>query len=272
MPWSLSSLRPEEASGHRPSAWRYSSSVGDCFVANAPCNDKRNTFSCVLSVMRARVVLLLALILAGCSAVTVGKCGPATEFLSMEEHRSMVIHPRGCYVAWDQPESPFEAERRALLLCSEMNPDSDTDCAVVATDDFVCPRNLKSWIRQQVENKRAAKTTPMQCGSGRAFETKGEPGTKPHPVDVPVHMVTKDAAAFFGLRDDDLLASDRIVFGRTRDSKSNWVVTEALHFVDHEGGKKTCIFKVSNRWDPTTKYFDTVYRVEFIGCFDAQSD
>jgi len=82
-------------------------------------------------------------------------------------------------------------------------------------------------------------------------------------------MVTKQASAFFGLRDDALLASDRIVFGRTRDSKSNWVVTEALHFVKSEDGKKACVFKVSSRWDPATRYFDTVYKVELLGCFDA---
>lgn len=210
------------------------------------------------------------LVLVGCSTITVGPCGKAAvDFASKEEHRSMVIHPRGCYAAWAQEASPFEAERLALLHCTEAHPDSDGECKVVTTDGLICPRSLASWIKAHSENKGVSPATisDMQCKYKAAFEAKSPPGTRPPPVDVRASIARKDVVDFFTLGDFDIGSSETLAYGRTPDSKANWLVTEALHFITKKDRKFTCILRASSGWDPT-KHFETVYKVEAVGCFE----
>ena len=109
----------------------------------------------------SNLVLLALLVLAGCSTITVGPCGPtAAHFSVKDEHKSMVIHPLGCYSSWAQEAPAFEAERLALLRCSDTHPDSDGDCKVVATDGSICPRKLESWIKEQSQNKGVPQKRP----------------------------------------------------------------------------------------------------------------
>jgi len=219
---------------------------------------------------RLIVLLFTVLCLAGCSAVTVGQCGPkVADFLSRNEHRSLVIHPQGCYVAWDQAPSPFEAERRGLLFCSETNPDSDSQCRVVATDHFLCSVTLKDWIQERREKEESvAAASQRKCDFGPPFEVRSAPGTEPPAVDATADTVINDALTAFGLTDYDPSSSQTILFGPAPESKSNWLVNEALKFIVHKDGKKTCVFRVAGGWDPRFKHFDTLFTVQLLGCFE----
>jgi hypothetical protein len=174
-------------------------------------------------------------------------------------------------MSWDQPPSAFEAERRALLLCSKTNPDSDNSCAVVATDNSICPLSLENWARERRETDKGPEKIlrERQCQFGPAFEVTSAPGTKPPPVGAGADTVITRALTALSLRDYEPDSRVQILFGRSPQSKSNWIINQALDFVKQKSGKKTCVLRVSSGWDPKLKYFDTVFRVQLIGCFDA---
>jgi len=231
--------------------------------------------------MGTRIVWLLALLVLGCSGTPggkVAKCEPAfTDFWSEEEHRAMAIHPRGCYASWDEPLSNLEAQRRALLLCSEANPDSDGRCVVIATDDQVCPTSLETWVKTQgglhvrLTRKQLRNTIigegEEQCELGPAVEIKSPPGTEPPPVDSLDNVATKEVAAFFGLDDYDLGSSDFVTY-RALYHLSGGFAAEALHFVERRDGKQTCILRAFSQWDPRNRELDTLFTVRLLGCFE----
>jgi hypothetical protein len=220
-------------------------------------------------------LFFMVLIVTRCSAVTVGKCDSSVkDFLSKSPHRAIVMHPQGCYMSWDESPSPLEAERRALLFCSKANPDSDNSCTVVATDNSICPLSLKNWVQERRETDKVPEEIlkERQCQFGSAFEVKSAPGTKPPPVGTGADALLIRALAALGLNDYEPESRVQIVFGRSPASKSNWIVTEALDFVKPKSGKKTCALRVSSGWDPRLKYFDTVFRVQLIGCFEADGN
>jgi len=216
-------------------------------------------------------MLLAVLLLAGCSTITVGSCaGPGAGFEAKEQHRSMVIHPSGCYLSWAQETSPAEAERLALLHCSEANPDSDASCKIIATDRSICPRGLTSWIQERLQNEDARETirSEEQCEYGPALEFESAKGKKPHPVHTRDSVALKQVVDHFNLGDFDVARSARIVFGRAPESKGNWVLREALHFVTQKDGTRTCILRVSNEQDPH-QFFATLFKIQLLGCYAA---
>lgn len=220
----------------------------------------------VTAIMSRLFVLPALICLVGCSAVTVGKCGPTVlDFFSRKQHRAMVIHPQGCYESWQQTPSPLEAERRALLLCSETHPDSDSQCRVVVTDGSLCPVTLQAWIEE-----RAAGTprSERECELGPPFVVNSPPGSEPPSVVDPDQPVITEALAAFGLEDYHTSSERTIVFGRSPESKSNWNVTEALQFVSQKDGRRTCALRVFSGWDPKFEYFETVFTVNLVGCFE----
>lgn len=219
---------------------------------------------------RLAALLLTNLCLAGCSAVTVGTCGSeVADFLLRKEHRSLVIHPQGCYFAWDQTRSPFEAERRALLLCSENNRESDAECRVVATDDFLCPLTLEDWIEERRQADAALDVIMAQrkCAFGPPFEVKSAPGTEPPALDAAGNPAITEALTAFGLEDYEPDSGGTIVFGRAPETRSNWIVHEGLRFVTQKNGERACILRLANGWDPRFGHFDTVFAVQLVGCF-----
>jgi len=177
----------------------------------------------------------------------------------------MVIHPQGCYLSWDQALSPLEAERRALLFCSETNPDSDARCRVVATDSSLCPITLQDWLQE-----RAVETIrdDRKCELGPPFVVKSAAGTEPPSVEDAGNPVITEALEAFGLEGYDPSSGHTIVFGRASETKSNWSAIEALKFVSQKDGNRTCALRLSSGWDPKFKYFETVFSVHLVGCFE----
>lgn len=219
---------------------------------------------------RLLTLLLTILGLVGCAAVTVDRCGPdVADFLLRKEHRSLVIHPQGCYIAWDQTRSPFEAERRALLLCSENNPESDAECRVVATDNFLCPLTLEDWIseRRQADAVSDVIMSRRKCAFSPPFEVKSAPGTAPPALDASGNPAIGEALTAFGLDDYEPDSGSTIVFGRAPETRSNWIVHEGLRFVTQKDGERTCLLRLANGSDPRFGHFDTVFAVQLVGCF-----
>lgn len=226
--------------------------------------------------MEGRVVLLLALVLVGCSSTgKVANCeSDVADFWSKGEYRALAIHPRGCYAAWDEPWSSVEAQRRALLLCGEANPDSDTRCTIIVTDKYVCPIGLRTWAKEhsRLDREEVRNTLYIsdeeQCELGPAVEVKNAPGTKPPPVDSPDDVATKDVVAFFNLQDYEPDSSDVVVTYRTLYHVSQGFAAEALHFLERQDGKRMCILRAFSQWDPRNRELDTRFTVRLLGCFE----
>lgn len=226
--------------------------------------------------MGSRLVLCLALLLGGCSRTShVARCeSEVVDVWSREQHRAVAIHPRGCYAAWNEPWSNIEAQRRALLLCSQANPDSDAGCTIIVTDNHVCPISLKAWAkehsrldREPVRNTPYLGETEERCELGPAVEVRSAPGTEPPAVDSLTNVATHDVATFFGLEDYDLNSSDFV----TQDPLyhvSRGFTAEALHFVERRDGKSMCILRAFSQWDPRNVQLDTLFTVRLLGCFE----
>lgn len=129
---------------------------------------------------------------------------------------------------------------------------------------------LEEWMQERREAPEGVESVMSQrkCDFGPPFEVKSPPGTQPTAVDAPDNTAIDDALEAFGLTDYDPESGPTVVFGRAPETRGNWIVNEALKFIDNKNGKTTCMLRVTNGWDPRFKYFETLFRVELLGCFE----